>query len=316
MLPLSEPFTASMAAEVGVSRNQLMAMTREGLVRRVFRGVYVDASAEDSLEVRAGALQLVAPPTAVATEELSAWVAGVDLLARGTHIIPPPLTFSQPLERTRVRQPGVEGTRRMLAPQDVEILNGIRRTTSLRTAIDLARKRPRPRALAALDALLRTGDFTYDELLDETARFKGFRGVVQLRAMTPLADARAESPAESAMRLIWIETELPKVTPQIPVCNTFGAEIYRLDMGLPEIKYAAEYDGVEWHSSPEQRERDRKRREWLRRQGWVIDVLGKAEVFDEPRRARAVFRAGIQQATARSRTTSGVTNAPTRRPFA
>jgi very-short-patch-repair endonuclease len=191
----------------------------------------------------------------------------------------------------------------MLAPRDVETLNGIRRTTSLRTAIDLARKRSRPRALAALDALLRTEDFVHDELMDETARFKGFRGIIQLRALAPIADARAESPAESAMRLIWIDAELPKVTPQISVCNALGVEIYRLDMGLPEIRYAAEYDGIEWHSSKEQRDRDRKRREWLRRDGWVIDVLGKEEVFDEPRRAIAKFREGIHRASTRPRTT-------------
>ena len=292
-----------MAAKVGVNRNQLAAMAREGMLRRVFRGVYVDASTEDSLVTRARALQLVVPPTAVVTEELSAWVRGVDLLARGTHVIPPPLTISQPLEHTRVRQRGTDGTRRMLEARDVDVLNGIRRTTSLRTAIDLARKRSRPRALAALDALLRTDDFTYDELLDEAARFRGFRGVVQLRAMTPLVDARAESPAESVMRLIWIQADLPKITPQISVCNALGVEIYRLDMGLPEIKYAAEYDGVEWHSSPQQRAHDLRRRERLRQEGWVIDVLGKAEVFDEPRRARSIFRDGIRRATARSRTT-------------
>ena len=301
LLPLAEPFTAARAAQLGVNRNQLMTMTREGLLRRVFRGVYVDASAEDSLPMRACALQLVTPRTAVAIEELAAWLAGVDLLTRGGHIIPPPLTISQPLDCTRVRQPGVAGTRRMLEARDVEVLNGVRRTTNLRTAIDLGRKRSRPRALAALDALLRKGDFTHEVLMDEMARFRGFRGVVQLRTLAPIADARAESPAESAMRLIWIDAGLPTVTPQISIRNLLGVEIYRLDMGLPEIQYAAEYDGIEWHSSPEQRDRDRKRREWLRRQGWVIDVLGKLEVFEQPRLAVMKFRAGIQRATARSR---------------
>jgi hypothetical protein len=292
-----------MAAGVGVNRNQLAAMIRDGLIRRVFRGVYIDSSAEDSLETRARSLQLVVPPTAVATEELSAWVRGVDLLARGTHVIPPPLTITQPLDRTRVRRAGAAGTRRMLQARDVEVLNGIRRTTSLRTAIDLARKRSRVRALGALDAMLHTGDFSHDLLLDEIARFRGFRGVIQLRSLAPIADARAESPAESAMRLIWIDAGLPKVTPQISVCNSLGVEIYRLDMGLPEIRYAAEYDGVEWHTSTEQRAHDRDRRERLRREGWTIDVLKKAEVFDEPRRAVAIFRDGIARAAIHTGTT-------------
>lgn len=304
-LPLGVPFTPAQAAEVGLTRNQLSRLVRQGLLRRAFRGVYVDASAEDTLLTRAQALQLVLPASAVATEELSAWVRGVDLLARGDHLIAPALTISQPLERTRVRQRGTRGTRRMLEPRDVEQLHDVQRTTSLRTAIDLARTRSRPRGLAALDAMLRTGDFTHEQLLEEVNRFRGYRGVVRLRELAPLADGRAESPAESAMRLLWIDAGLPKVTLQIPVCNGAGVEIYRLDMGLPEIRYAVEYDGLAWHCSPAQRARDHRRRTWLREhEGWVIDVLGKQHVFDEPHLAVGVFRAGLARAAGRLRRTA------------
>lgn len=305
LLPLGLPFTPAQAAAVGLTRNQLTRMVREGSLRRAFRGVYVDACAEDTLVTRAQALRLVVPRSVVVTEELSAWVRGVDLLARGDHVVPPPLTVTQPLDRTRVRQDGTRGSRRMLGPRDVEELLGLWRTTSLRTAIDLGRKRPRPRALGALDAMLHTGDFSHAELLDELPRFRGFRGVVQVRELARIADGRAESPAESAMRLLWIDASLPTVTTQVPVCNAMGVELYRLDMGLPEIRYAAEYDGVAWHSSPSQRSRDRQRRDWLRdHEGWVIDVLGKHEIFDQPELAVAVFRAGIARATSRLRRTA------------
>lgn len=303
-LPLGVPFTVPQAHAVGIDRNQLVRLTRAGHLRRVFRGVYVDGGAEDTPVTRAQALRLIVPPSVVVTEELSAWVRGVDLQARGDHVVPPPLTVSAPLERTRVRQRGTHGSRRMLEPRDVEELSGVRRTTSLRTAIDLGRKRSRPRALAALDALLHTGDFTHAELFDEIARFRGFRGVVQLRELALVADAAAESPAESVMRLLWVDAGLPQPTTQISVCNALGVEIYRLDLGLPELRYAAEYDGLAWHSSPEQRAHDRRRRARLAEQGWVVDVLGKREVFEQPHLAVEVFRAGIARATARLRRTA------------
>jgi hypothetical protein len=255
--------------------------------------------------MRSRALALVVPPTAVIADECAAWARGVDLVARGDHVIPPPVTVVQPHGTGRVRKQGADGRRRLLLPRDVETLHGIRLTTSLRTGLDLARTRSRTRGIAALDAMLRTKDFTHDEMLREVGRFKGFRGVVRLRTLAPLADPRAESPAESVMRLLWLDAGLPAPTLQIPVTDDDGWEAYRLDLGLPEIRYAAEYDGVAWHSSPTHRARDRRRRAWLRAErGWIIDVLGADEVFRHPSFAIEVFRAGIAKAERRQRRTA------------
>lgn len=301
-LPLGEPFTTAQARAHGVLPDQLRRLCRDGVVRRVFRGVYIDAAAEDDLTSRARALRLVVPPTAVVTDECAAWVRGIDLLARNDHVIPPPLTVYQPLERTRVRRPGTTGGRRTLLARDLETVHGLQVTTGLRTALDLARLRSRERGLAALDALRRAGGFDVPEMEREVLRFKGYRGVRRLRELIPLSDPRAESPAESVMRLRWLGARLPAVTPQIPVPNAWGVEIYRLDLGVPELRYAAEYDGRAWHSSPEQREHDRRRRAWLREQrGWVIDVLGYEDVFGHPDRAAAIFRAGLARAERRTR---------------
>ena len=303
-LPLGEPFTAAQALDHGVTRSQLYRLTEQGVLRRVFRGVYVDAAADDDLLMRARALSLVVPDTAVVTDESAAWARGVDLVARGDHVVPPPVTIVQPLERTRVRKPGADGGRRLLLPRDVDVLHGVRVTTALRTGLDLARCRSRARGIAALDAMLRTREFTHEEMLGEVQRFKGFRGVVRLRALAPLADHRAESPAESVMRLLWLDAGLPIPTLQIPVTDHAGWEVYRLDLGLPEIRYAAEYDGAAWHSSPTQRAHDRRRRAWLRdERGWIIDVVGADEVFRHPARAIDTFRAGIAHAERRLRRT-------------
>jgi hypothetical protein len=300
-LDLGRPFTTSQARERGITADKLRALHREGLVRRVFRGVYVDAATDDNLLTRAQALALVVPPTAVVTDECAAWVRGIDLVARGDQVIPPPLTIFQPLDRTRVRRPGTAGGRRTLLPHDVEVVNGLLVTTCLRTACDLARLRSRERGLAGLDALMRHGGFSHAALHEEEPRYRGYRGAPRLRELAPLTDADAESPAESVMRLRWIDARLPSVTTQIPILNDAGSEIYRLDLGVPELRYAAEYDGVAWHSSPEQRDRDRRRRAWLATRGWVIDVLGYDEVFGSPGRAAAIFRSGLTRAERRTR---------------
>lgn len=303
-LPVGRPFTAAQALEHGLTRWQIARLHREGVLRRVLHGVYVDAAAEDTLEHRIHALGLVVPSTAVVTEECAAWSWGVDLLAEGDHLIPPPLSVHQPLENTRVRKDGTRGGRRTFRSGDVVDLGPVRVASGLRTACDLARLRSRGRGLAALDALQRATGFDTAEVLSTLPRYVRHRGVVQLRELAPLVDGRAESPAESVMRLLWIDAGLPTPTPQVTVEADRVGHTYRLDLGLPEIRYAAEYDGVAWHTSPEQVEHDRHRRAWLRQHlGWEIDVLGTDEVFRHPERAGTILRAGISRALRRRRPT-------------
>ena len=109
---------------------------------------------------------------------------------------------------------------------------------------------PRDLAMGGLDALLRHGSFTSGELLDGVERFGRQRGVVQLRALAPLADPRSESLGESVLRLRWLDlTSLPRPEPQVPVFDDWGQEVYRLDLGVEELRFSAEYDGEEFHST-------------------------------------------------------------------
>ena len=54
-----------------------------------------------------------------------------------------------------------------------------------------------------------------------------------------------------------------------------GRELYRLDMAYVRERIVIEYDGVRFHDSPEQREYDRVRRQWLRAHGWAVIVVHK-----------------------------------------
>ena len=127
----------------------------------------------------------------------------------------------------------------MLLPRDVVEIGGLAVTSPLRTALDLGRLLWRFDALGALDQFLRIG-VVADELIAEVARFKGFRGVVQLRFLAPLADPRAESLAESALRLHWKDAGLPSPELQWWVYDEHGIAVFRLDLALPEVLFAAE----------------------------------------------------------------------------
>jgi hypothetical protein len=165
-------------------------------------------------------------------------------------------------------------------------------TTPLRTALDLGRLLRRDHAIAALDALERTRRFSHDELLDGVQRFRGMRGVVQLRSLAPLADARAESPGESVLRLRWLDAGLPACRPQVEVRDDYGFVRAYVDLGAEHLRLGAEYDGRDFHTSDADRARDRARRRWLAGRGWTIRVFTKEDVFGlHPNVARVMWSA-------------------------
>lgn len=298
-LPIDRPFTVREAHQAGVDGNGLARLVRQGVLRRVFRGVYVDAALPDSIHERARALALVVPEAAVITDATAAWLYGVDVFPTSSYFGPMPRlhVFRLP-DHTRVRRGGVQGGRRTLQKADLLSIGDVVVTTPLRTACDLGRILRREQALAAMDALLHLGDFTQTDLCAQVERFHGRRGVVQLRELAPLADGRAESVRESALRLLWIDAGLPKPDLQIPVAYAIGREPFRLDLGDTKVKYAAEFDGHDWHSTPEREARDAWRRDLIRKDGWTIDVFHDADLHGWDGMAR--LRDGHRRATERT----------------
>ena len=73
-----------------------------------------------------------------------------------------------------------------------------------------------------------------------------------------------------------------------------GRGLYRLDLALPELRYAAEYDGEEFHTADDDRAHDEQRRDWLDvHRHWTVDVFTKHDVYGptgrrpDPARSRA-----------------------------
>ncbi len=299
--PLGDrPFTRSSAEEHGVTPGLLRRLLADGLIRRVFQGVYVSTQTTDSLALRASALSLVLPEHAVITDRAAGWLHGMPVLQRGAHVSPPRIEVCQRID-SKVTRRGVDGHRRDLLPRDITNVHGVCVTTPLRTALDLGRMLWRYDALAALDAALSLG-VQHERLLMEIGRFRGYRGVIQLRTLAPLADPRAESPGESALRLHWHDAGLPSPDLQLWIDDDAGVPIYRLDVPCEQVRFAAEYDGEEFHTEPTDVEHDQARRRWIEQhRHWTILAVGKDDVYgaksDLPDRLRSGFLAARRNLT-------------------
>lgn len=293
-LPIDRPFTPAEARSEGVGPKVLAALVASGHLRRMLHGVYVATQVPDSLGLRARALRLVVPEHGVVVDRTACWLHVVDALPRRAAYEMPPLeVYSTAASRTR--RSGVSSGIRELRPGDIEVIDGQRVTTKLRTACDVGRLVWRYDALGALDGLVRSG-LSQDGLLEAVARFKGHRGVLQLRQLVPLIDPLAESMPESALRLHWHEAELPWPEPQIWVCDDDGRPVFRIDLGHREVRYGVEYFGAEFHD--DETERDDARLDWLERRGWAMDVFRKEQVYGMDPHPGDSLREGFTRARA------------------
>lgn len=303
-LPLDRPFTTAEARyEAGLSYRDLKWLVDEGFLRHPVKGVYVAAQLGDSTSLRVQCLRLVVPEDAVVCDRHAGWLHGAEMaLAPNEHVNVMPICVFLPPGR-RLRNELTDGGERKLEPSDITEVDGLLVTTPIRTTWDLGRTRWTDRSIAGMDQMLRLGVFSKEELLAGIERFRGMRWVTVLRVVAPHTDGRAESPPESVLRLRWIETYLPAPIPQFEVWSA-GEFLARLDLANEQLRYAAEYDGAEWHSSPGQLEHDRLRRALVREQeGWHITPFTKENLFGPHQDADRVLRREIAEAGRRIRRT-------------
>ncbi|MET3963356.1 hypothetical protein ABIE44_003290 [Marmoricola sp. OAE513] len=298
-LDLSRPFGGATARAAGLSSRRLAALVDLGLLDHPFQGVYVPGHLDDTLANRVASLAVVVPADAVVTDRTAAWLHGAGMaLAPNSHLTVPRVSIFQGPGR-RIRRDTAASGERTFSAHDITEVSGIRVTTPLRTACDVGRFLHRDSALAAMDAVARLGAFSLDELALEVGRFKGFRGVRQLRTLVPLVDPGSESFGESVLRLRWYDAGCSgRPETQIEVFDEDGRVRARLDLGDRRTRYAAEYDGAEFHGE-EAAAHDEHRRAWIRRQGWMVDVFRAKDVFGRRQTAELALFKGSRLAALR-----------------
>lgn len=145
----------------------------------------------------------------------------------------------------------------------------LRLTTPTRTAVDLARRFPEDVAVSAIDALARATRLTVAEIELAARRHPGQRGIRQARRSIALVDPEAESPRETALRLLIVRAGFPRPESQHPIYNEYGVLIGIVDFAWAELKIAVEYEGRH-HSDPEQMRKDIARIEEMIEMGWLV----------------------------------------------
>lgn len=148
-------------------------------------------------------------------------------------------------------------------------IGDLRLTTAARTAVDLARKFPEDIAVAAIDALARATKLKVADIEVVAQRHAGQRGIRQARTSIALVDPNAESPRETAVRLLIVRAGFPRPESQHPIYNEFGVLIGVVDFAWPELKVAVEYEGRH-HTDPEQIRKDIARIEEMIEMGWLV----------------------------------------------
>ncbi|MCV7108454.1 hypothetical protein [Mycolicibacterium chitae] len=259
-----------------LGRAAFEAGVRDGTLASVWTGVYSLAEPDPhirlaGLDLRAGAPVPICLGTAAAaygfdTEDT------VDL-----HVLTP--------EGHQLRAAdGLIIHRRDGAP--LSTVDGRPATEPAWTAIEVARTLRRPRALATLDAALRTGTCDLRALQDAADRQAGRRGIVAVRDLLPLASPLAESPMESESRLVMHDGGLPAPELQYEILDR-SWRTWRVDFAWPAQRLAVEYDGFDWHSDPEAFRRDRQKRAALLEMDWtMLSIVGD----DVRRRPDALVR--------------------------
>lgn len=276
----TQPFLIREAAALGLTEREIRAATKEGLLIRVARGVYRRADIVDDVVARARVVACAVAAHHVAVDRTAAWLHGVEMLTLDEQVLLPPIESCALRGNDPSRRPELAGRTRDLAPGDIMVVGGIRTTTPLRTALDLGCHLRQREAFAAMCLLARRHAFTARDLVRELPRFRGRRGVVQLRALAPLVDPRVESHREAWTLLEIVGARLPTPEPQWWI-EVDGVPTYRLDFAYPLARVCVEYDGFDHHlRTPEQQDRDRTRRRWLRENGWTVIVIRRGDFAD------------------------------------
>jgi hypothetical protein len=242
-----------------LTRRSLEAHLNCGALQKIWHGIY--GRDEVTTALRLSGLDLATGTTVAACMGTAAAAYGFDTeRTADLHVL-------EPGGRRLRSTDGLVVHRREGAP--LARVGGRTATAPAWTALEVARGLRRPRALATLDAALRSATCSRYELNSAVELQSGRRGIVKVRELLGLASPLAESPMESEARLVMLDGGLPPPVLQYELVDTQG-RIWRLDFAWPEYRVAAEYDGVDWHSGPDAFRRDRRRSAALQELGWLI----------------------------------------------
>ncbi|MFT3968756.1 MAG: type IV toxin-antitoxin system AbiEi family antitoxin domain-containing protein [Micropruina sp.] len=283
--------TRELRAE-GINSSAIRRLVREEDLHRIRRGAFaatLDAGAQQHLQLIRATMPRLGPGNVLS--HVSAAVL---------HLLP---VDARTLDRVTItRHPGKGGTwigpyvhryRTPLPEGDVEVVDGLVRTTVARTVFDLGRCIDLGFSVAAADRALRKG-LTQQALVEQLDAAHRRFGVAKARTMIELADARSESAGESLSRVALWRLGLAPTELQFEV--TARGNRYVADFAWPELGVLGEFDGkVKYsdllrpgESAADVLMREKRREADLRAAGWWIVRWTYADVMQPDRLDRLV----------------------------
>ena len=297
-LPVAaRPREAAVLDEDGVAEHLL----RTPRWQRTSRGLYVPAGSSRTVTQRIIAAAALLPSDGSIGGWAAAYVHGVDQLdGCDPQLRELPVDVLLPPGLHRLHVPGVTYRRVSLRAGQTSLVHGIRVTSLLRAAVDLACWADSvTEATVRLDLLLEAG---LDPTELRAAAPAGRRGAVQARQATALARPGSRSPGETRLRLLY-GTEFPHATVLLnpTLLDGSGRFVAIPDLFDPDAGLALEYDGASWDSDRQEGHRDRRqhrednvREEAVERLGVIVVRVDAADLG--PHRRQTAYR--VQRARA------------------
>lgn len=260
--------------------------------RRPARGSRVAGPAPRTAEERRdeliAAIEVLARPDQFFSHGTAALVHGMPLPRR---VELGPVHIASPSFTARMRRPGTVGHR--IKSRVVEV-RGLRVEAPEDAFVHLA-------TLLTVDELVAVGDWIVDprrpgrisrgDLIEATRRYRGARGMATVDRALALVREGSESPKETFLRLGMVGIGLPEPTLQLELRDADGSVWARLDLSYPTLRLAVEYDGEQHRLDDAQYARDAARMRRLRREGWYVIRVTKADLRDGGRAVLAHIRA-------------------------
>ncbi|MBW3602394.1 MAG: DUF559 domain-containing protein [Actinobacteria bacterium] len=273
-------FTGTQARGLGVTRRMAERRVAGGEWCNVERGVYRIAGAPPRREAEVLAAILATNVRSVASHATAAHLLGLHRVGPVVSIELCALGTTLPLRRG-VR---VHRTRR-LEPCDTCVVEGVPVTSGARTLVDLAARLDAATLTALVDDAICAGRTSGSWLYRRAVALRGGRrGVGRLIRLT------AEG-AEGTFRS-WLERRAAWVLRSggirrprwnVPVYDRRGM-IGLVDALFPPERVVVEFEGMRFHTTPEQRERDAARFNRLVMGGYTALRYGWSDVVEQPGR--------------------------------
>ncbi len=233
------PFTVAEARRAGLARWHLEGASW----RRLGPGVYAWAALADTPALRLEAARLGVPASALFSGCTAAWLHGLD--------VDPcePIEVILPGDGEGWERGGVRVRRVEVDDCEVVVRRGFRTTSLVRTLSDLSRTLSLVEAVVITDMALHSGLIKQAELLGWVGRHVGRKGVGAARLMLDFAEAGAESPMETRLRLLLVLNGLPRPEVQVTVRDEAGSFVGRPDLYYRDQRLGIEYDGESHRAS-------------------------------------------------------------------